>query len=193
MTDSQRTNFYIPAWLEIQSKADWRMVGGRLAVDLNAQLRAAENFPAHARDAVQAIISSAQNVAQAERRAVVADDLRKGCNRLASGGRTDSSRKFGRTDFNHFDRLRAVIAGPWDLTATIAWMNPEEDDRKRTLVYLRKIANEGRLRAIALNTWATHDIDTLTQAQLDSLTAEIRKGAWPKYPKAKRQPQMLTD
>lgn len=188
MTDAQRTDFYIPKWLEIQARTDWRMAGGRLATDLDLQLRAIGVWPDHARDLVRAIIAAARLMAEGERRAVTADDLRKGCNRIASGGRTDSSRKFSRTDFNHFDRLRAVIADPWNLTATIAWLNPAEDDRKRTLAYLRKIANEGRLRAISLNAWGTHDVDTLTQAQLDSLTAEIRKGAWPKYPKAKRQP-----
>ncbi|HEY4415722.1 MAG TPA: hypothetical protein VGO57_08525 [Verrucomicrobiae bacterium] len=187
MTDAQRTDFYIPKWLEIQAKTDWRIVGGRLVADLDAQLSAARNFPDHAQELLCAIIKHARQIAQTECRAVIADDLRRGCNFVAAKGRTDSSRKFGRTDFNHFDRVHAVLVDPWDLTATMAWMDPAEDDRKRTLIYLRKIANEGRLRAITLNAWSTSDVDSLDQARLDALIAEIKKNAWSKYPRADKR------
>ena len=189
MTPDQRKHFYFPIWQKTATNLDWKMVGGRLLADLDVQLRMAENFPEHAVGLIQNIIAAAQNVAAAERRAATAEDLRHECNRAASRQRTDSSTRFNQRDLNQFDRLCAVLRDPWDLTATIAWLHPEEDDRKRTLVYLRKIANEGRLRAIALNTWATHEVDTLSQAQLDSLTAEIKKGAWSKFPRREKAGQ----
>ena len=189
MNDAQRKHFYFPIWNETAARLDWKMAGGRLVADLQAQLHGAESFPEHAAPLVQQIISSAQNVATAERRAVTAEDLRYACNRIASGGKHESSSKFTQRHLNQFDRLCAVLRDPWDLTATIAWTDPAEDDRKRTLVFLRKLANEGRLRAIALNAFGTHDVDTLNQAQLDSLTAEIKKGAWSKFPRREKAGQ----
>lgn len=187
MTPDQLKRFYLPIWLETARRMDWRMQGGRLIADLDEQLLGSAAWPDHARALVVKIIVEAGSMALQQSRAVNADDLRKACNMMASGGRTASSKKFAQRDLNHFDRLCAVLKDPFDLTGTIAWLNPAEDNRKRTLVYLRKLANEGRLRAIALNAWGTHDIETLTQAQLDSLTAEIKKNAWSKYPRKSRQ------
>lgn len=190
MSPEQRKHFYFPIWRDTAEKLDWKMSDGRLVADLAAQAAALVNFPDHAREVFEQVFTFARSAAHVECRAVNADDLRHACNFIASawgGHRTDSSKKFSQKQINQFDRLCAVLRDPWDLTATIAWLNPAEDDRQRALIYLRKIANEGRLRAIALNTWGTHDVDTLKQAQLDSLTAEIRKGAWPKYSKAKKR------
>ena len=186
MTEAQRTDFYIPKWLAIQAVTEWRMAGGRLVANLDAQLHATQAFPDCARDAFRKIICYARDTAGGRQRAVTAEDLRKGCNWLAANGRTDSSRKFSRADFNHFDRLHSLLRLPWDLNATIAWLNPAQDDLKRALKYLRTLANEGRLIAISKNAWGIGDVDALAQAQLDALLNEVKRKAWPKYPRREK-------
>lgn len=188
MTEAQRKHFYFPIWRDTAAKLDWKMESGRLLADLDVQKRSANNFPDHAATEFSNIINAAQLLAGKEQRAVTADDLRHACNRIASGGHHESSTKFSRRDLNQFDRLCAVLRDPWDMNAMIAWENPDEDDRKRTVEYLRTLANEGRLRAIALNAWGTADWETLDQARLDALQAEIKKGAWSKYPRKTGQP-----
>lgn len=183
MTNEQRIGFYIPKWLEIRAKMDWRMEGGRLVVDVDEQFAGAKNFPDCARDVVRMIIGHARSIAQSNCRAVAEGDLRYGCNHVASNGRTESSKQFGQRDFNNFDRLKNLLQDPWDLTATIAWLNPAADDCKRTLVYLRKIANEARLIAICENAWHHRDVDSLNQGQLDWLVRQVKGNGFPKYPR----------
>jgi hypothetical protein len=183
MTDSQRKYFYFPIWSALAKACDWKMEGGRLLGDLDAQSKVSRQWPAHARGLLAEVIAKAQAAARPEQRSATADDLRHACNLVASGGRTASSSKFSQQHLNQFDRLASVLINPWDVSATIAWMNPEEDDRQRTLTYLRKLANEGRLRAIALNAWGVSDWETLDQARLDALQAEVKSNAWKKYPR----------
>lgn len=183
MTADQRKYFYFPLWSALAKACDWKMEGGRLMTDLDLQLRAAVHFPDHARQLVTDIITKAKAEAQQDQRAATADDLRHACNLVASGGKTASSTKFTQRHLNHFDRLCAVLTDPENVSATIAWLNPNEDDRQRTIRYLAKLANEGRLRAIALNAWGVSDWETLDQARLDALQAELKKNAWSKYPR----------
>jgi len=184
MTEAQRKSFYFPIWKATADNLDWKMEQGRLVADVAVQLRLSGNFPAHAAAQVQGVISLAQSIAGAAKRAVTAEDLRHACNRVATAGKTDSCTKFSQRDLNQFDRLCAVLRGPWDLTATIAWQDPVEDDRKRSLAYLRKLANDGRLIAISRNTWGITDLDALTQVRLDALLNEIKRSAWSKYPRS---------
>lgn len=188
MTTDQRKYFYFPLWSALAKACDWKMESGRLLADLPFQLRAAVRFPAHAHSLLNAVITSAQAVARREQRGVTADDLRHACNLVASGGKTDSAGSMTQRHLNHFDRLCAVLRDPWNLSATIAWADPAEDDRKRTVEYLRKLANEGRLIAISLNAWGISEWETLDQARLDALQAEVKKNAWKKYPQPAGQP-----
>jgi hypothetical protein len=185
MTPAQRTHFYFPKWLPTAARLDWVMVGGRLLADVAAQFEAAGKFSPLARDLVRDIIVRAQALAAGEHRAVTADDLRHACNLVASQGRTASATKLSNAELNAFDRLCAVLRRPFgdDLTPVIPFVNPAEDNRQRSLQHLRKLANEGRLRAIAKNTWGISDWEGLDQARLDALIAEIKKNAWPKYPR----------
>jgi hypothetical protein len=183
VTEAQRKFFYFPIWRETAASLEWRMDGGRLIADLDYQIQAAEKWPDHARAAVAKIITNARLVALNERRAVTADDLRHETNELASGGRTDSCLKFSQRDLNQFDRLCAVLRDPWDLTAAMAWQNPDEDDRQRTLIHLRKIANEARLIAICENAWQHREVDGLQQSQIDWLVSQVKGNGITKYPK----------
>jgi hypothetical protein len=155
MTPEQRKRFYFPIWGATAAALDWRMTGGRLSADLSQQLCGSAAWPDHARDLIQGIIASAEAAAGVERRAANADDLRHACNRVASGNKHSSSGKFSQHDLNRFDRLCAVLRNLWDLTATIAWLDLKEDDRMRTIGYLKKLTHEGRLIAIARNAWHT--------------------------------------
>ena len=178
MTDAQRKYFYFPLWLGLARALDWRMEGGRLTADLDEQLKAAERWPEHAAKLATVIILRARLTADGEKRAVTAEDLRHACNVQASGGSTDSATSMTQRHLNHFGRLCAVLRDPWDLTATMAWLNPAEDDRLKTVEWIRKLAPEARLMAISRNAWQTEDWASQDQARLDSLAAELRKAAW---------------
>jgi len=188
MTEAQRKHFYFPAWLKTAAALDWRMVGGRLLANLEEQLIGAQRWPDHARDLVTGIITNAQQTAARERRAVNADDLRHSCNWAASsltaeghlrptGGKSSATR-LTNSELNQFVRICGVLRDPWNLTATIAAVDPAEDNRQRTIAYLRKLTHEARLIAIARNAWGTADWESLEQARLDALVAEIKKNAW---------------
>ena len=186
MTDAQRIKLYIPHWLSLAQALDWRMAGGRLMANLAEQVHASEKWPEHAGLAVRAIVTAAEAMAAAERRAVTAEDLRYGLNLVAVGGRHSSSKKFSNSDVNEFLRLCKMLRNPWeDLTATIAYLNPANDNRKRTIYHLRKLANEGRLIAISRNAWGTSDWEGLDQSRLDALVAEVKKNAWQRFPRKK--------
>ena len=131
----------------------------------------------------------ARGLAAAEMRAATAEDLRHGCNCLASNGRYTSSSKFTQRDLNQFDRLCAVLRDPWDFNATHAWLNPQEDDRQRTLKYLRKLSYDEQLAAISRNAFDTTDVDGLSQNQLDWRVQTVKAGSQRKYPQSTRAPQ----
>ncbi len=190
MTDAQRIKLYIPHWLGLAKALDWQMAGGRLVADLAAQMRGAGKWPEHAGQAIRQIITAAEAMAAAERRAATAEDLRYGLNLVATGGRHTSSKKFSNSDVNEFLRLCKMLRNPWeDLTATIAYLNPAEDNRKRTIQHLRHLANEGRLISISRNAWGTGDWESLPQERLDALIAEIKKNAWSRFPRRKQAKQ----
>ncbi len=183
MTPQQRKYFYFPIWAQTSARLDWRMNSARLVADLDEQFSAALKWPDPAGETARFVITTARMTAVNESRAVTAEDLRHACNWLASSRRTDSSTKFTQRDLNQFDRLCAVLRGPWDLTATMAWLNPAEDDRKRTRDFLKKLTNEGRLVAISRNAYHTGDWESLNQGQLDWLVSQVKGNGFGKYPR----------
>lgn len=188
MTPDQRKHFYFPIWSQTSARLDWKMAGGRLLADLEAQTIAAERFPDHAANIVATVIFKARNLAATQMRAVVAEDLRHGCNFLASNGRYASSSKFTQRDLNQFDRMCAVLRDPWDFNATHAWLNPQEDDRQRTLKYLRKLSYDEQLAAISRNAFDTTDVDGLSQNQLDWMVQTVKSSSHRKYPHSTQAP-----
>lgn len=189
MTEAQRKFFYFPIWRETAARLDWRMAGGRLVADLDEQLAGVARWPDHARTAMLDVLGRAHALAIGEHRATNAEDLRHGCNQTASGGKHESSTKFSQRDLNQFDRLCAVLREPWNISAEIAWSNPVEDDRKRSLIHLRKLTNEARLIAICENAWHHRDVDSLNQGQLDWLASQVKGNGFPKYPRAAKAGQ----
>jgi hypothetical protein len=183
MSPEQRKYFYFPKlWAPLARAMDWRMEGGRLVANLDEQLAIAVNFPPEAQQLLQELIAAAQGIAAGEHRATTSEDLRHACNLVASAGKTGSSDRLSQRNLNHFERMRNLLLNPWDdMNAMIAWLNPAEDDRQRSVVYLRTQADEARLRAISVNAWQTRDWETLDQAQLDALMAEVKRGAWKRH------------
>jgi hypothetical protein len=176
MTESQRTRFYFPKWAEVAQHMGWRMQQGRLAEDLAAQWECAATFSPLARDLVRAIIDGAIRLTRPEQRAVTVDDLRHALNLVASNGRTASSAKLTNPELNEFARICALLRSPFeDLNTTLPYLNPAEDDRQRSIAYLRRLSYDGQLRAISENMFKTREWETLNNSLLGRLILVVKK------------------
>ena len=182
MTEAQRTRFYFPAWLPAAKALDWVMVDGRLLADLGTQWHEAAKFSTIACELVREIIGAAQRLAAAEQRAVTATDLRHAANQVASRGRTTSGAKLSNKELNEFARMCAVIRNPFEnLNSAIPFIHPAEDDRQRSIAYLRRLSYEGQLRAISENMFKTREWESLPAASLDKLILVVKKSGRTRY------------
>lgn len=183
MTESQRKFFYFPKWLAVARKLDWSMMDGRLIADLDAQWEFAAMFSTISRDLVRQIIGRARELAGREARATTADDLRHALNHVASKGRHESATRLSNADLNEFDRICRLLCNPFeDLNSAIPYLNPEDDDRKRAIAYLRKLSHEAQLRAISENAFKTRDWGALNLALLNRLILIVQKSGRTKQP-----------
>lgn len=182
MTPLQRTRFYFPAWLPAAKALDWVMVDGRLLADLDTQWHDAAKFSTIACELIREIIGAAQRLAALEQRAVTATDLRHATNQVASRGRTASGVKLNNRELNEFARMCAVIRNPFEnLNSAIPFIHPAEDDRQRSMAYLRRLSYEGQLRAISENMFKTKEWESLNASCLDRLILVVKNSRRTKY------------
>jgi hypothetical protein len=118
---------YIRCWINVVRANHWVMRKGRLADDATS----GDKSEWHA-----AVWAAATALALPERRAVAADDLRKGCHVVAFG-RAKSSKVLSNSEFNSLltlwgnerPRSEGGLAGlliePLDIASITAWRKPE--------------------------------------------------------------------
>ena len=163
MTDKQRKLFYFPAWSRCADALDWRMERARLLADLAMQRRRFEGWPEPARSAGLSVLDYAEQIAAEERRRVVAEDLRHGCNLVATAGQTDSSNALSNRQVNRVVILFRLLRDGDDLDAVVEWLHPDQLDRRSLVSFIKKQAPEAVLITIAGNAFATiywEDLDT---------------------------------
>lgn len=173
MNAAQRDHFYFPAWRRCAKALGWVMVKKRLQADLAGQR--AQPISSPAREERIRVIDLAEAFAAGEHRAVTADDLRHGCNHVASRGKTDSSEFMDDKATTMAVRLFTLLADPDNLDAVMVWLDPEEADRRDYAKWVGTLAPEATLNAIALNTWGTSDWNSQGMAQLRWLARTVRQ------------------
>ena len=131
MNQSQHSK-YIRCWINVVRANHWVMRNGRLADDAVR----GDKSEWH-----QLVWDAAEVLAAAEKRAVVVDDLRKGCHVVAFG-RAKSSKVLTNAEFNRLlvlwgnerPRSEGGLAGlliePLDLASITAWRTPEAGERE---------------------------------------------------------------
>ena len=183
MTPAQRKSLYFPAWQRCAKANSWQMVEGRLLAVPAEQLDAFIGWPEPAAPAGAEVITTAQNLAAHEHRAITAEDLRHACNHVATTGRTVSSGKLTNKEINRAVDLFNLLTDPWNLTYVTAWLNPQDAERASFLSFLRKQAQEAVLVRIATNAFDTSDYAALDIAKLRWIAKQVRDRGQPKAPK----------
>ena len=172
MTALQRKRFYFPAWNACARVLDWVMVRGRLEGDLVVQRRFAGRWPEPAGPELLKVLDAAEGLARQEHRAVTAEDLRHGCNVVAAG--VPSIAKMNNQGIDRAVALFRLLQAPEDLQAIMDWLHPGEAMRTSLAGWVRKLAPEAVLRAIAKNAFQTEDVDRLGPPELRWLARQVK-------------------
>jgi len=177
MTEKQQRRLYFPAWGKCAAANDWRMQKGRLVADLAQQREEVLAWDEPARTAMLNVLDYAEQLAMQEHRAVTADDLRHGCNLVATAGRKSGSGDLRNREVNRVVALFRLLHEPGDLDCIMAWLNPEESDRKSLASFIRRLAPEATLTAIARNAFGTIFWEDLDAQKLRWLLGQVKKRA----------------
>jgi hypothetical protein len=161
MTEAQQRRFYFPNWNGCAVANGWLMRRGRLGVDLAAQLEEFRGWPEPAGPGALQVVVFAEQWAQQQHRAVNADDLRYGCNWVATcdlakrrSGATRGkihSADLSNRETQHTVTLFKLLTDPDDLDAVMDWLNPERQEKASYISYLLKRMDEAAIIAIARN------------------------------------------
>jgi len=73
--------------------------------------------------------------------------------------------------------LFRLLHEPGDLDCIMAWLNPEESDRKSLASFIRRLAPEATLTAIARNAFGTIFWEDLDAQKLRWLLGQVKKRA----------------
>ena len=174
MTEAQQKRFYFPAWRKCAEANDWgeerrRLVRG--AAESAAEIR---TWPEPAREAGLQVLEYAEQLARQEHRAVTAADLRHGCNLVATKGRRSGSEEMSNSETNRVVCLFRLLSDPDNLDFVMAWLNPEESDRKSLAAFIRKQAPEATLTAIARNAYGTVFWEDLEASKLRWILGQVK-------------------
>lgn len=158
MTERQQKNFYFPAWRRCAVARDWVMEKKRLVADLVAQRREAlahmelpEYRRSPAAEALLQVLDYAEQLAAQEHRRVTDADLRHGCNLVATGGKNSGSSDLNNHEVNRVVVLFRLLQEPEDLDAVMEWLHPDQADKRSLVSFLKKLAPDATLVAIARN------------------------------------------
>jgi hypothetical protein len=161
---------YFRRWTAVVRANHWRMSDCRLVPE------AVRNAGEH-HVAVWAI---AEKIAEQECRAVIPDDLRHACHIHACG--RDLPHK--RMNDQQFDRLLllwgdereypGLLIEPDHIASVMAWDNPDEARRQSSIAYLRQLAPEDVIVAIASTAGFGDDWEGLQRDDLQALARIIR-------------------
>jgi hypothetical protein len=176
MTHEQQRRFYFPAWNALAAAAGWRMVKGRLAIDIEEQSLVCAAWPDPAGELYRKVVTLATQFAIQEHRAVNAADLRYACNFAGCGKK--SSQDLNNKDVNLvvllMDSLREFFRDPENLSAITAYLNPDRKEKDSFIAFLEKRAHEGVLAAVASNAFGTKNWRELPIEKLRWLSKKLK-------------------
>jgi hypothetical protein len=196
MTEPQHA-LYIRRWICVVRANHWVMRKHRLVENAVRGERSEWH---------QRVWDAAEMLAAQEHCAVTAEHLRHGCHVVAFGKKKSSwdltNQEFDRLLiwFGHEPKhnmrgplLKGLLIDPENLTSVQAWLNPEENKRLHKIEYLRKLADEGKLRALSRNAWSIGDWESLDAQRLDSLISEVKAKAWTQHAQKVRHEEQIYD
>jgi hypothetical protein len=174
MTEKQKLGFYLPAWRECAAANGWVMRGrpSRLEADLEKQEGQFQGWPEPAGPLALKVVSLARQLAAQEHRGINAEDLRHGCNLVATG--KPSSKHLNNKETNRVATLLKLLKDPDDLDAVLDWLHPENVERRSFVSWLRKQAPAGTLVAICRNAFATVFWEDLEIQKLRWLARQVK-------------------
>lgn len=172
MLSPAQTSLHWKRWAACVHANDWRDVKGRL--DAQATRTRGETIY-HRR-----VWQEAERQAQQKHRAVLAEDLRRGCYLTAttlvpgwpkSALPVRSMKDLGNRTFSRVLVLWSLLIDDTDLEAIIKWENPDQSERESLIKSIERRAPDAVLRAISANAFGTRQWENLTQlSQLQSLS-----------------------
>lgn len=176
---------YFRRWSAVLRANNWRMRDCRLV-------------PEAVRDAGEhhvAVWTIAQRLADAECRAIIPDDLRKACHVHATG----LPMKHLRMNDQQFDRLLllwgderklpGLLIEPDHIASVMAWIDPSEAARRNTVEYLRHLAPDEVIAAIASDDGLGDDWESLPREKLQELGRILRARGAHRKP-TQREPEV---
>lgn len=172
MTENQSKYFYFPKWNACAGANQWIMVRSRLLADLTQQRSAFKLWPEPAGGVACCVLNMAEQLAEREHRAVKAEDLRHACNFHAGG--TKSSKDLKNKAVTRVVTLFRLLSDPWDLEAVMDWLNPDNQDRRAFIAWLKRTEHEAAIIAISINAFQTRDWEALKDDQLRWLCKQIK-------------------
>lgn len=170
MTGPQ-TQYYFSLWNAACRANGWHMESCRLVLDKTKDS-----------EFTRAVFTLADQLAKKQHRAKTIDDIRHASHWFALG-QAISSKQIGTREFGRVKVLFRLIADSDDLAARMAWLNPEDEDRKVLLWTIRSMAPEAYTRAISADKFQTKEWEGLPVSFLRQLviTLKGRRGKWNKH------------
>ena len=187
MTEKQLRRFYFPAWRKCAEVNDWVMEKRRLVANLRKQREAWGSFAGldhPIRVAGLAVIDYAEQLAAERHCAVTAEDLRHGCNLVATKGRKSSSQDFGNTETDKVVWLFRLLENPDDLDAVMNWLAYERGEDpgavKRIRFFIANKAPDAYIRQISADKFGSRMWEWLELGQLQQLATTLanRDASW---------------
>jgi hypothetical protein len=166
MTTAQAYRFYFPAWSACVKANAWHMEDGRLVGN------GLSDQPSTINDQLPKVLTFARQIAQAQHRGPMVDDLRHACHIVALG-RDKSSKVLNNAELDRVVALFKLLADPEDLSAIMAWENPVEADVKRVKWFITNTAPSAYVAAIARDKFGTSDWESLDLKQMRFLAMTL--------------------
>ncbi len=177
MTEAQQRRLYFPAWERCARANHWVMERGRLVADLAKQTKDFLEWPGREHPVWMvgpAVIGYAEMLAVVGHRRVTAEDLRHGCNLVATGGKKESSGAMDNRETSRVVSLFALLEEPDNVGAVLEWLHPENAERRGLVSWIRKQAPEATLVAIARNAFGTVFWEDLDGGKLKWLAGQVK-------------------
>ena len=167
MTESQRLNFYFPAWNRL-----WKTLKVLTLEQMEERFRSAHG---PACELGLKVITVARQIANSQ---VTAEELRHACNVVATAGGSGSP-KASCKGMNHGEVQRVVslfdlLAEPDSIKAVEAWLHPEVASARGLVKVIERAAPEGLLRHIFMNAFDSSEWREGTRQQLVWLLKQVK-------------------
>jgi hypothetical protein len=167
MTTRQQIGLYFPAWGKAAANHGWNRRGVGQRVDFFG------NSPE-----LNALYQRIWQVAEDRARAEGAigpcgAHFRHACHVVALGA-DKSSTQLTNAELDRILALFKLLADPDDLSATLAWNNPQEEKRKRMLWWIQNNCVESYVVEVCRQKFQTDDLESLNFKQLGQLHMTLK-------------------